>query len=365
MERLDSVLDQIRKKAIVEAVDAMVREQIKIAGSKILYKRIDKCFKEGTMEPYFLKEQWKLFSWRERFFHHHFPLSCWYTDGSDDSHFRDTVPFQVTTNFDSLMTIAASMRLGKVYGGKVHLENDEETSHLARIKWDFDPQHGFDFNDYAILENYNELSYSFTVHQLAELHPKGPRKLEELAMRTVIMNGISLAEMSRELKKKSVDGMYDLAEDAPEHIDEVGEKHFKRVKRLFTKMKAGDDVTSSITAKLKKSFCIIRPEDLVVTDSEEEDEIDSRETEARSSIDSTTSEEDEEQVMTDNEEEDDINTAVMPAGSSNTNKRKLEEDIERELQILEKKRADLDFLRKERELLILAQMRADLDRKNS
>ena len=65
MERLDSILEQIRKKAVVEAVDAMVCEQIKIAGSKILYKRIDKSFKEGSMEPYFLTEQWMLYSWRE------------------------------------------------------------------------------------------------------------------------------------------------------------------------------------------------------------------------------------------------------------------------------------------------------------
>lgn len=94
----------------------------------------------------------------------------------------------------------------------------------TRIKWDVNPEHGFDFNDYAIMENYNELGYSFTVHQLAELHLKGPRKLEELAMRTVISNRISLAEMSKELKKKSVDGMYDLADEVPDHIDEVGSK---------------------------------------------------------------------------------------------------------------------------------------------
>ena len=328
MERLDSILEQIRKKAVVEAVDAMVCEQIKIAGSKILYKRIDKSFKEGSMEPYFLKEQWMLYSWRERFFQHHFPLGggsdaeCWYTEGADDSHFLDTVPFQVTTNFDCLMTLAASMRQRKVYGEKIYLENDEEISNSVRKKWDINPEHGFDFDDYAISEHYNELSFSFTVHQLAELHLKGPRKLEELAMRTVIRNGISLAEMSRELKKKSVDGMYDLEDGAPEHIDNVGEKCFKRVQRLFTKIKAGENVTSSITAKLKQSFCIIRPEDLVVTDSEEEDDI--------PTIDTT--------------------LPSLP-NSTNTNKRKLEEDI-----LLQ---------RKERELQILAWMKADLDKKKS
>ena len=66
-----------------------------------------------------------------------------YREGADDSHFLDTVPFQVTTNFDCLMTLAASMRQRKVYGEKIYLENDEEISNSVRIKWDVSPEHGF------------------------------------------------------------------------------------------------------------------------------------------------------------------------------------------------------------------------------
>merc|ERR1719318_1846109 len=106
-------------------------------------------------------------------------------------------------------------------------------------------------------EHYNELSFSTTIHKIAELHLKGPKKLEELAMRSVIRNGISLAEMSRELKKKSVEGMYDLEDDAPEHIDDEWKKCFEHVKRSFIKMKAGENFTSSSKTKHFGSGCTI------------------------------------------------------------------------------------------------------------
>ena len=86
-----------------------------------------------------------------------------------------------------------------------------------------------------------------------------------------------------------------------------------------------------ITAKLKQRFCIIRPEDLVVTDSEEEEDIPTREMTSGSS-----------------------NATTLPSlpslpNSTNNNKRKLEEDLQR----------------KERELQILAWMKADMDMKKS
>merc|ERR1719470_557807 len=215
-----------------------------------------------------------LYSWRERFFQHHFPISCWYTDGADDSHDLDTVPFQVTTNFDCLMAMAAGMRYSKDKGEKIYLENDEEISNSVKKKWDVN-QYDFDdydFDDYfGDTEHYNELSFSTTIHKIAELHLKGPKKLEELAMRSVIRNGIPLAEMSRELKKKCVEGMYDLEDDAPEHIDDEWKECFEHVKRSFIKMKAGENFTSSSKTIHFGSGCTISPEELVETDSEEKE----------------------------------------------------------------------------------------------
>jgi len=249
MESLDSAIEQIKKKAVKETVDAMIREQINVtAGSKILYERIDSSFKEVAMDPYFLKEQWELYDWRERFFGHYFPQDCWYTGGGDDAHGFDTVPFQITTNFESLMTMAASMntRQCKGYGDQIFLECDEEISNSVRRRWEvFPKEEGFDYETFREIESFKELSFSFTAHQIAELHPKGPRKLEELAMRAVLRNGLSLVEMSRELKEKSVKGMYDLEDDAPVHINNVGKKYFKRVQKLFKNIETDDSDSSS------------------------------------------------------------------------------------------------------------------------
>ena len=40
------------------------------------------------------QEQFDLYSWREEYFHTQFPEDCWFTDGADDSHDFDTVPYQ-------------------------------------------------------------------------------------------------------------------------------------------------------------------------------------------------------------------------------------------------------------------------------
>ena len=209
------------------------------AGPKILYDRINISFMEEAMDPFFLKEQWMLYKWRVRFFRHYFPQDCWYTDGGDDSHGFDTVPFQVTTNFESKNT-----RQCKGYGEQIHLECDEEISSSVRRRWEVYPKDGFDYEMYREIETFKELSFSFTAHQIAELHPKGPRKL--LTMRATFKNGLSLAEMSRDLKEKSVNGMHDLEDDdAPVHIDNVRKKYFWHVQRLFKNIETDDSNSSS------------------------------------------------------------------------------------------------------------------------
>ena len=75
-----------------EMIESIILEQIKLVGSKKMYDKVSRfCFGES----YFLKEQMKLYQWRENFFHQNFPYGSWYTDGGDDSHDFDTVPFQI------------------------------------------------------------------------------------------------------------------------------------------------------------------------------------------------------------------------------------------------------------------------------
>ena len=62
-------------------------------------------------------------------------LIIWYLyaqndiSGADDAHSFDTVPFQITQNFDYVVALAAS---DKPTGSKIYFENDEMKSDRAR-----------------------------------------------------------------------------------------------------------------------------------------------------------------------------------------------------------------------------------------
>ena len=59
--------------------------------------------------------QQKLFEWREDFFHGKFNKGpageTWVTNGGDDAHMFDTVPYQIACNFDKVMKLAATKRI--------------------------------------------------------------------------------------------------------------------------------------------------------------------------------------------------------------------------------------------------------------
>ena len=76
-------------------ISSAVSQQISLLGSRRLYERIDNNLKLAKFESHFAKEQFDLYSWREEYFHNQFPEESWFTDGADDSHDFDTVPFQV------------------------------------------------------------------------------------------------------------------------------------------------------------------------------------------------------------------------------------------------------------------------------
>ena len=57
-----------------EAFENIMQKQLEIVeGSEQFYGRIDLSLREGRIEPFFVKEQWDLFSWREKFFNDNFP----------------------------------------------------------------------------------------------------------------------------------------------------------------------------------------------------------------------------------------------------------------------------------------------------
>ena len=109
---------QLFNTELVQAADqakisSAVSQQITLLGSRRLYERINNNLKISKFEPHFAKvnisprevtvswdffpyqEQFELYNWREEYFHTQFPEDSWFTDGADDSHDFDTVPYQV------------------------------------------------------------------------------------------------------------------------------------------------------------------------------------------------------------------------------------------------------------------------------
>ena len=109
---------QLFNTELVQAADqgkisSAVSQQVALLGSRRLYERINTNLKISKFEPHFakvnfpswggpvswdpfrLQEQFELYNWREEYFHTQFPEDSWFTDGADDSHDFDTVPYQV------------------------------------------------------------------------------------------------------------------------------------------------------------------------------------------------------------------------------------------------------------------------------
>ena len=79
------------------------------------------------------QEQFKLYNWREDFFHEEFPDGSWFTMGADDAHSFDTVPYQITQHFDTVLDLAATTQ---EVTEKVYFESDECQAARARNLFD-------------------------------------------------------------------------------------------------------------------------------------------------------------------------------------------------------------------------------------
>merc|ERR1719219_2006649 len=117
-----------------EKISSAVSEQVALVGSQSLYEKINTNFREERFEAFFAKEHFDLYRWRVDYFHSQFGHYgdedlCWYTFGADDSHCFDTVPYQVTRNFDEVLALACSPR---PTSRQIFFENDEILSYRVR-----------------------------------------------------------------------------------------------------------------------------------------------------------------------------------------------------------------------------------------
>ena len=207
--------------------ETILAEQIEIVGSLKLYERINQNFLKTKFEPFFAAEQFALYSWREDFFHSSFPMEWWFTDGS---HEFDTVPYQVTRNFDKVVDLACSPRNIQ---DKVYFKSDEAASAKARTLFDMNTvMYDETFLDKEFLEA-EGLSFSDAAHVIVAVFQSGPVKLEQLAMKTVIEHQIPMEDVPKELQAKAVIGMHDARDDIPQCINDQGRETFQILRTNF------------------------------------------------------------------------------------------------------------------------------------
>ena len=92
--------------------------------------------------------QRQLFQWRMDFFKAHFfsmfcghdlPASNWITLGLDDSHIFDTLPYNVTQNFEEVMMLASTKKILDPNQDELFFfSNNECASGLARRKFEWE-----------------------------------------------------------------------------------------------------------------------------------------------------------------------------------------------------------------------------------
>ena len=190
---------------IVQAADpakisAAVSQQISLLGSRRLYERIKNNLKIAKFEAHFAKEQCDLFSWRLEYFKNQFPEEIWFTD------YLDTIPFQVTENFDSVVALASSPR--PTNSGRIYFANDQEKSYRAwwlydRIFWEVNGE-GILWNEENYIMEELGLSYSDVLHMIVAVFQSQPLKMEFLAMKKVLELELEVkpSELPREYKSR-------------------------------------------------------------------------------------------------------------------------------------------------------------------
>jgi len=211
-----------------EAVKKLVQQQVDLLGSDRLYRRVDKNLFEHKFDAFFAIELFELYAWRIEFFYTTFGHSnqrnssdvlTWYTDSLDDEPEQtDTVPYQITKNFDNVMALACSSENNRNAKTSIYFESNETLSVNAMFKFDSDIMMTV-LVDSAMTEidlQEEGMSFSDVVHAIVAMHRPGPCTLLEAAMKAVLLHDLPLLEIPKELQKKAAKGLYSLDGPIPE-----------------------------------------------------------------------------------------------------------------------------------------------------
>merc|ERR1719289_56734 len=141
------VAEEVNKAALLEGnecvLDMFLRSQVELlGGDEDFYDEVDASLKDLELVEDIEDAQKKLFSWRMDFFLDKFksvyledPISTWTTDGFDDNHCLDTIPMQITLNFDEVMKLASTKRDLDQAHERFFFAHDENLSYVAEHKF--------------------------------------------------------------------------------------------------------------------------------------------------------------------------------------------------------------------------------------
>lgn len=246
-----------------EAFDNIMQKQLEIVeGTEKFYQRIDRSLREGEVEPFFVKEQWDLYAWREKFFNDNFPPGSWFTDSEDTNSETSVIPMQITRNFTQIMKMASSTE-EREEGEQHYLEHDR----LASIR-------AYDrFSRIAIKQQLEEreqtlrcwvereptLTFSQIAHMIVEFHQDGlslvfgcEEKKECDKLKEMLKQGKAGEDIPPELREKAVEGWYDISNQPPKFLTGEGIKIFNEVKAIFSKdKKVKTERKEKVTKKVK------------------------------------------------------------------------------------------------------------------
>merc|ERR1719193_2801764 len=141
------VAEEVNKAALLEVnewvLDMFLRSQVELlGGDEDFYDEVDASLKDLELVEDIEDAQKKLFSWRMDFFLDKFkstymedPVSTWTTDGFDDNHCLDTIPMQITLNFDEVMKLASTNKDIDPEHERFFFAHDENLSYVAEQKF--------------------------------------------------------------------------------------------------------------------------------------------------------------------------------------------------------------------------------------
>jgi len=244
-------------------IEKMVDEQVQLLnGNRDLYNIIDDNMMNGDLDIFFIKEHSTIFAWREEFFNQNFPNGSWFTvDFTNDSFPFDpedeylryiTIPYQITRYFDRVMALA-SVKVGEELSWlkqQTYFENNEHLSSVAESKYKWNvlvsdlSNHTIDDLEKLTLCEEVDVGFSEVSHIIAEVYKNGPKKLEEIALKAVLVNCIKspsespqLAEVPAVLNRKAIHGFGSVSKGKNTVTDTFNAKGVKRLLEICSRSK--------------------------------------------------------------------------------------------------------------------------------